>query len=261
MKKKKAVPAKGKAGKEGILKQAVMSRGFYITLLVLAAVVGASFYVNKVQNDFLAGSSSFDENAWQEAIEESNLSISNEENQGEFALDNEEEAVWRAQDEESVIARQSSFDEETVTVSAEIVVEDKFVIMQMPCQGEVIADCSLDELVYCSTMEDWRTHNGVDIAASIGEPVVTAADGVVSSVYEDDMYGVVVEVDHGENFITRYGNLQNTELVRPGDEVYVGDVIGKVGQPGVLETGTQTHVHFEVLADGEHKNPWDYLMQ
>ena len=131
--------------------------------------------------------------------------------------------------------------------------------MELPCAGTIIADCSIEDLVYCSSMNDWRTHNGLDIAGKIGEQVKAAESGVVSQVYKDDLLGVVVVVDHGNELSSLYANLQNEDFITVGTEVQKGDIIGGIGECGALEANLEPHLHFEVLSNDEYKNPMDFL--
>jgi len=108
-------------------------------------------------------------------------------------------------------------------------------------------------------MDDWRTHNGVDIAAAVGDPVKAAEDGVVSKVYEDEFLGIVVEVDHQNGITSLYGNLQNIDFISTGVKVKQGDIIGGVGTPGALEADLDPHLHFEVMCNGQLKDPSEYI--
>ena len=127
--------------------------------------------------------------------------------------------------------------------------------MSEPCVGRVIAECSLDDLVYCAAMDDWRTHNGIDYAAAEGESVHAAAAGTVSRVYSDDMLGATVVIDHGDGISTLYGSLADIDSVKVGASVAKGDVIGTVGKSCALEKNLEPHLHFEVLKDGNPENP------
>jgi murein DD-endopeptidase MepM/ murein hydrolase activator NlpD len=99
-------------------------------------------------------------------------------------------------------------------------------------------------------------HKGVDIAAARGTPVSAAADGTVLwSGWEGD-YGKTVILKHPEGLATRYGHLDGI-LVRQGDRVRQGTVIGTVGDTG---RATGPHLHFEVLRDGKRTNPKTYLL-
>ena len=98
-------------------------------------------------------------------------------------------------------------------------------------------------------------HKGIDFKASVGDPVLTVADGVVSFSGVKNGYGNVVDVDHGNGYVTRYAH--NSRLVvRVGDLVRVGQEIAKAGSTG---RSTGAHVHFEVWENGNVVNPRKFL--
>jgi murein DD-endopeptidase MepM/ murein hydrolase activator NlpD len=98
-------------------------------------------------------------------------------------------------------------------------------------------------------------HTGVDIIASPGTPVMTAAGGVVSTVAYVPEYGNIVDVDHDNGLTTRYAHLSKS-LVRVGDVVMKGQVIARVGATGRT---TGPHLHFEVREKGVPLNPNKFL--
>lgn len=101
-----------------------------------------------------------------------------------------------------------------------------------------------------------RAHEGVDITAPSGTPIVAAAKGTVIRVgYEGD-YGMMVEIDHGYGLATRYAHASKT-LVRRGQVVKRGERIALVGETG-LASGP--HVHYEVLVNGKPANPRKFFM-
>ena len=98
-------------------------------------------------------------------------------------------------------------------------------------------------------------HKGIDFDANTGDPVLTVADGVVSYSGVRSGYGNVVEVDHGNGYVTRYAhNSRNT--VKGGDLVRVGQQIARAGSTG---RSTGAHVHFEVWENGRVHNPRKFL--
>ncbi len=98
-------------------------------------------------------------------------------------------------------------------------------------------------------------HKGVDFHANVGDPVMSVADGVVSYAGVRGGYGNVVEVDHGNGYVTRYAH--NSRLVvRVGDLVRAGQQVAKAGSSG---RSTGAHVHFEVWVDGRVVNPRKFL--
>ena len=103
--------------------------------------------------------------------------------------------------------------------------------------------------------EDRPVHEGVDIRAKRGEPVRSAGDGKVIDATDryrgGDAWGKVVVIDHGHGLVTRYAHL-DSYVVRKGDNIDAGDVIGAVGSTG---QATGPHLHFEVISDGEVIDP------
>jgi murein DD-endopeptidase MepM/ murein hydrolase activator NlpD len=101
-----------------------------------------------------------------------------------------------------------------------------------------------------------RPHEGIDIAAPYGMPVVAPAAGTVLRVTRQFGYGLVLEIDHGNNIVTKYAHLSRT-LVRQGQRVVRGDPIAAVGNSG-LATGP--HLHYEVHVNGRVVNPLTYVL-
>ena len=132
--------------------------------------------------------------------------------------------------------------------------------MAMPTMGKVITAFAMDTLVYSKTLEQWNAHPGIDIAADLGTQVKSAMKGTVAEVRSNDpRLGVVVILDHGGGIQTLYGNLQSDKLVKKGDTVEKGQVIGAVGKTAPFEIEDPPHLHFEVIKDGKNIDPGQYL--
>ena len=128
-----------------------------------------------------------------------------------------------------------------------------------PVPGEPITNHSVSVLAYNVTTRDWRTHDGLDLAADLGMAVAAAEAGTVSAVYHDDYLGMTVEIAHDSGYTTIYSNLEETPPVSVGQTVVSGEVIGYVGSTALLEVGQPPHLHFAVTdADGS-VDPADYL--
>jgi len=142
---------------------------------------------------------------------------------------------------------------EAATVSA-------LATMAVPTVGKVITAFAMDTLVYSKTLEQWNAHKGIDISADLGSPVKAAMKGTVAEVISNDpRLGVVVILDHGGGIQTIYGNLQSDKLVKKGDTVEKGQVIGAVGKTAPFEIEDPPHLHFEVIKDGKNIDPEQYL--
>ena len=98
-------------------------------------------------------------------------------------------------------------------------------------------------------------HAGVDFAGPPGSRIVAVGPGVISYSGWKDGYGNVVEITHPTGYVTRYGH-NSRNLARVGQSVQKGDAIAIIGSTG---RSTGTHVHFEVLRDGNVLNPTKYL--
>jgi len=98
-------------------------------------------------------------------------------------------------------------------------------------------------------------HKGIDFKARTGDPVMAVADGVVSFAGVRSGYGNVVEIDHGNGYVTRYAH-NSRLLVRVGELVHAGGVIAKAGSTG---RSTGAHVHLEVWENGHVVNPTRFL--
>jgi murein DD-endopeptidase MepM/ murein hydrolase activator NlpD len=99
-------------------------------------------------------------------------------------------------------------------------------------------------------------HDGVDISAAPGRPVLAAASGVVAKVLQSGGLGRAVYVSHGFGATTVYGHLARV-LVRPGQKLARGTTVGLVGNTG---RSTGYHLHYEVHLDGKPVNPLPYLL-
>jgi murein DD-endopeptidase MepM/ murein hydrolase activator NlpD len=135
----------------------------------------------------------------------------------------------------------------------------KKTVYTWPVKGTVLSGFSLEVLAYDSTMGDWRTHSGVDIAAEMGTQVLAVTDGTVSCVGKDDLMGTTVTISHGDGLESVYSNLAGTPTVKQGDQVETGTVIGSVGDTAIAESSLPSHLYFEMRLNGQAVDPENYL--
>lgn len=100
-------------------------------------------------------------------------------------------------------------------------------------------------------------HSGVDLAGARGSDIVASAAGIVTAVSVRNGYGKMVEINHGNGYVTRYAHARQIYVV-PGERVMRGQPIAAMGSSG---RSTGTHVHFEVLLNGKLVNPAAYLKE
>ncbi len=99
------------------------------------------------------------------------------------------------------------------------------------------------------------SHYGIDFTSGVGADVISVASGVVQSAGPRSGYGNLLEINHGNGYMTRYGHNQKI-LVKEGERVEKGQVVAKMGATG---RATGPHVHFEVVQNGRIVNPTEYI--
>lgn len=129
----------------------------------------------------------------------------------------------------------------------------------MPVSGQVLRDYAMDRLTYNETTQDWRVHNGVDLASPLGQEVCSARDGTVTAVYDDEYYGTTVVIQHDDGYTSHYAGLAEEVLVQVADSVTAGQPLGTVGATALIEAAQEPHLHFEVYLNGEPMNPAGFL--
>lgn len=224
-------------------------KGFYIVLFLCAAVIGLSAWMMAAGNEAMdnlteVNGMSFDASKVETIIippqsetEDKAPVIAPETETAPVIAPDETVPVWNEGD--------------VMAVEAPLYI--------WPVQGELERPHDLEKLSYDVTLRDWRTHNGIDIAAPLGTSVAASCAGTVSSIEQDSLYGTVVSIDHGDGMVSIYANLADMPTVSVGTWVEPGDIIGSVGTTALCEVGQGTHLHFAMKLDGESVNPINYL--
>ncbi len=232
-------------------------KGFYIVLFLCAAVIGVSAWMmatgnETMENDPVRNNSvNLDDKRVETVIvpaqsgtaETGALEADAPEVNTEGLAENAE-----VQDSEAVAA-----------VEEQPVVEAAAPIYVWPVAGQVERAHSSDTLSYDQTLRDWRTHEGIDIIAELGSPVVAAHSGTVESIVRDSLYGTVLTVAHGDGTRTIYANLAENPPVNVGDWIDCGTTIGSVGSTALCEISQTSHLHFAITVNGTAADPMDYL--
>ena len=132
-------------------------------------------------------------------------------------------------------------------------------VFKMPCGGNIIREYAKENLVYSDTLKEWVAHYGIDISADYASVVTASANGTVKSIKNDPRYGLTVTVSHDNGFTTVYSNLATAEFVVEGETIEQGQTIGTVGNTATFEILDDSHLHFELLKDGEYVSPEIYI--
>lgn len=235
----------------------VLGKGFYIVLFLCVATIGISGY-------YLIRSAI--DNSVQEPLEpvtgNSTVVLPDESavSPGLPQVPEEEPQAVAATPSDVPDAQEETPAEETEETTAPSPVQTPAAaVYTWPVKGEIIRGYSLEVLAYDETMGDWRTHSGVDIAADVGIKVLCTSDGTVQAVYQDDLMGSTVVVDHGNGLVSTYSNLSENPTVTVGQAVETGTVLGVVGSTAIAENQSVSHLHFEMSDNGKPVDPANYL--
>ncbi|MBU9722084.1 MULTISPECIES: M23 family metallopeptidase [Bacillaceae] len=98
-------------------------------------------------------------------------------------------------------------------------------------------------------------HSGIDIAAPLNTPIFATADGKVTQAGWDNNYGQRIVIRHSDTYETLYAHLNRID-VKVGDWIEKGDQIGGMGTTG---RSTGVHLHYEIIRNGDHVNPYPYM--
>ena len=236
----------------GAVRKFFQEKGYYIVLFLCLAAVGISGYM------FISSAVSE-----KDSLKEETLSVATS-----AAIPAETSVATQATTPKTAAKPTPAKKEAAVTpkqVEATVDEADTEVhavadnIRIWPVSGQSLADYSMDTLAYNATMRDWRTHDGVDLAAQAGAPVLAACGGTVSAVYDDEYLGTTVVISHADGYTTQYSNLAAMPTVSAGSIVKAGETIGSVGTSAVLEAGLEPHLHFAVAQNGNSVEPAAFI--
>jgi murein DD-endopeptidase MepM/ murein hydrolase activator NlpD len=122
--------------------------------------------------------------------------------------------------------------------------------LQWPLEGKVL---TRHHQIY-RIGNQLRLHVGIDLAGSAGTVAYSAWPGVVLEVREDARLGLLLEIDHGGGYVSRYANLSDV-FFGAGEEVAGGEAIAKIGQTAVLDAAEGAFLHFALYRDGLALDP------
>lgn len=238
--------------------------GFYIALCCCVLAIGIAGYVSdrltsdktNTQSESVFSDSAGGENAADSISAPNNYTAALPENAPtEAPAVSEEPAVPTVNSKVDIADEDYTADNPDVQSAAVIVSEDK-PYFSMPAGGSILSAYT-DSLSYNEATADYRTHNGIDIAADEGCSISASADGTVEDISADVM-GQNITIFHSNGMESKYMGLSGTENLSIGDKVKSGDVIGTVGVPKG-ENISQPHLHFEMYKDGNSVDPEKYL--
>ena len=132
-------------------------------------------------------------------------------------------------------------------------VTSSFNNLTMPLKGKIITNC---EWYKDEFLDVWKYNAGINIKADIGAKVKVAQKGTVKKLIRDDYQGLTIIVEHNEIYQTLYSNLEKS-VVKAGDQVTKGQIIGKLGDSGV--SASESKLHFEIIKEDKRVDPMKYF--
>ena len=225
-------------------------KGYYIILFLCILAVGISGYL------FVSGAVSE-----KKSLSDPTLSVATSaeipEKGKTSASGSSPQQSSKSQTEKPAASSDASQDKKAA--SAQQPAAETLSVRVWPVSGERIASYSMQALSFNPTTQDWRTHDGIDLAALAGEKVKAACTGTVTAVYDDEFLGTTVVLSHPEGYETCYSNLAAMPAVSAGMRVTAGDVIGSVGASALLESASASHLHFSVRHNGKSVDPVQFI--
>ena len=188
---------------------------------------------------------------------------SERETDGEESIETEDVFLNDSEEKENEISesRESEKAEASVKESSESESAVSLPEFLAPVNGEVFKGVSFDVPVFSRTMEDYRTHTGVDIYCSVGSDVAAACAGTVKEIWEDPMMGTCISIEHTGGMESVYKNLSSDlpEKISAGKQVNCGEIIATAGDTALIEIAEESHLHFELYLNGEAVDPCAYI--
>jgi|LSQX01.1.fsa_nt_gb murein DD-endopeptidase MepM/ murein hydrolase activator NlpD len=276
---KKSIYDKTDSGSTNKFIKFFKKNGFYIVLLSCITIVAVTaFLVTRYNLNYYSKIGSIDDYSVMEQAENSDILktddiaetsanvsegsqqpiieyVGNNSKKDEENKHNDEKDISTIVPTNKVDEKQNISETSTKNIEEKKKEEKEPITFMWPVKGEIILDFAKDTLIYSKTLEEWRTHSGVDIKGDMGTQVKAATDGIIEKVYKDDGLGISIIIDHENGLKTKYSNLSTESMVKPNQKVEQGDVISGIGDSAIFEIGDQAHLHFEIIKDGENIDP------
>lgn len=233
----------------------ISGKGFYAVLAVCLIGAGTAAWVavDRTINSIEENNSQIIENNSQSSREEPNWDISETEETKKNKTDievkeNKTQSSAQTKQEKSETKTENNNNEATKPL------RPKALTFVMPIEGEVLYNFSDGKLIKDVTLNEWKTHNGVDIKAQVNSAVVAVATGKIEKITVDKVWGNVIEISHSDGTTAVYAGVVPMENLKVGDMVRQKQQIGKI-EKIPCEIAVEPHIHFAMKKEGKWINP------
>lgn len=131
--------------------------------------------------------------------------------------------------------------------------------MMWPVQGNILLEYNMDNTIYFSTLDQYKTNPAIVIQGTEYAPVVAAAKGVVTEISDNEELGVYMKMAIGDDYEVTYGQIVNP-TVEVGETVEAGETIACVNEPTRYYEKEGYNLYFSVTKDGEPVDPMEFLV-
>ena len=244
------------------------NQSIYVTLIVILVALAVAVGITSVVGKRLEEPEAEDVLQYEDGEDEEDAYAETEDTGGSPVFEDKTEtekngAEGEATDTEEAVSTEKTEDTEKAEESTEEAKAEKELLPEFasPVSGYLINGHSDTVPVFSVTMNDYRTHVGVDIFAEPGEAVCAAADGVIGAIWEDPMMGTCMTVVHSGGAVSTYKGIYQTipDGIAQGVAVTKCQPIAAVGDTALAEVEEESHVHYELAIDGVNVDPCLYM--
>ncbi len=229
------------------------SRGFYIALAVSVVAVGSAAYFSLSRLNAAPQSSTPSETL--DNTTEWSIPEVDDVEKSETGVPKDTPQVIVKESEPTSEETAASTNEQETAQTGNTTELTEPAPLSMPVNGEISNPYSNGELVKSKTLNEWRTHDGIDILAEEGTPVKSPGAGTVADIREDSKWGNTVELEFPGEVTVLLCGMADDIKVKKGQELKAGDVIGSVGNSSIVESAEEMHLHVGVRVNGEWADP------
>lgn len=242
-------------------------KGFYIALATCLIAVGAATWTAVNTFSSLGGDTTLDVPSDTSSQQDISSDFSRPSSMYSVVSGVDESSSYTSSSEEyeSLPSESSEPDVSSEDTSSEIQAAqtdpaepEPAVTYVLPVSGTITKKYSGTELQYSSTYNDWRIHQGIDIAADSGAEVAAIAGGTVTEVYSDPLWGTTIVIEHRNGVVSYYSGLDSETNVQVGDTVSTSQKIGKLGTIP-CESADGIHLHLGIKQNDEWVSPLEIM--
>lgn len=227
----------------------------YVTLIVVLMMVAV---IVAISVSLAKSTKKIEEASKDSEIVESVLQTIPEDEDDDVPTIETEDVVLKEDETKAPETEEKDTEKTDAPITDEVQVIPDFIL---PVQGELLKGCSLEVPVFSLTMEDYRTHTGIDLYCDIGSDVAAAARGTVKEIWDDPMMGTCISIEHTGGSVTVYKNLCDDipSGIEVGRTVEAGQIIATAGDTALLELCEDSHIHFELYIGDKAVDPMEYV--